>query len=69
MASKNEWQENQRDHKETTDKDLGESTDIKDDSEQIASDWNEQSDPALIETADALTSIADALEKDISDYS
>ena len=65
--TKNEWQELKTEREEKTDAEVRESEDIKEDAVESVSDWDEQEEPSLVETAEALNVIAEELGSDIEE--
>lgn len=64
---KSEWKETQKEREQETDREKMESEDILRDGEEAVSDWGEQPEPSLIDTAEALNAIAKELATDISE--
>ena len=62
---KSEWQDSQREHQERTDAEERVSEEIKDDAEIARDDFNDQVEPSLTDTADALNSVAADLKSEM----
>ena len=65
--SKSDWQSDQREHEERTDREVEESAEIKKDGGDASEAWREQHEPSLSDTADELNRTAEILRSDISD--
>ena len=63
--SQTEWQDVKREQEERTDEALDESKEIQEDASQTTEDWNEQDEPCLVETGEALGVISRELGRDI----
>jgi len=65
--SKSDWQSDQREHEDRTDREVEESDEVKKDGEDASIAWREQREPSLSDTADDLNRTAEILRSDISD--